>query len=43
MRATVIGLGTDAERSHSSTVIYNLEALAIGVKVLAAMAEAKVC
>lgn len=43
MKATVIGLGTDAARNHSSTVVYNLEALAIGVKILSTLSAGKVC
>lgn len=41
IRATVIGLGSDAERNHSSTVTYKLEALPIGVKILTALAAGK--
>jgi len=43
MRTTVIGLGTDAVRNHSSTVVYNLEAIPNGVKILTTLAARKVC
>ena len=43
IRTTVIGLGSDAVRSHSSTVVYNLEGLAYGVKIMTTLAESKLC
>ncbi len=38
MRTTVIGLGTDAETHHNNKVVYNLEAIPLGVKILTTLA-----